>query len=308
MTITAKILADSITTQGSRVTTFELEYPRFIHSELMTHRIFSKNAASSRAIPINRAIELLQENPAMPVHWGKNQAGMQASGELDPIQIEAAKAVWLAARDSAISHIKVLTDMGGHKQWVNRIGEPWQVIKTVLTGTDFENLWWLRDHKDAQPEFAVLAKLMHTAYEESTPFRLFRGEWHVPYVNVKRTESTLEYWLDEETQIDVETAKKISASCCAQVSYRKLDDSLNKALDIYEKLVSMGTPHFSPFEHQATPMPGDHEWPEGATHKDIHGSTWSGNLREWVQHRQLIMKQKKIDAFSTLDPIRIKLT
>jgi thymidylate synthase ThyX len=78
--ISAKIIADSISESeyGDRITTFELEYPRFIHGELMTHRLFSRNAASSRAIPINKMMDQVLTAPAMPVEWGLNKSGMQA--------------------------------------------------------------------------------------------------------------------------------------------------------------------------------------------------------------------------------------
>jgi len=183
--IEVKIIKDSYNKDlKSRLTTFELVYPRFIHGELMTHRMFSRNAASSRAIPIDKVIELLQTNPAMPVHWGKNQAGMQANTEID--NIEGAKLLWLAARDSAISHAIVMRDMGLHKQIVNRILEPYQLMKTIVTATEFNNWFWLRAHPDAQPEIKELAEKMLEIYEQSTPEELFEDEWHVPYVNTQR--------------------------------------------------------------------------------------------------------------------------
>lgn len=293
--IEVKIIKDSYNIEmRSRLTTFELVYPRFIHGELMTHRMFSRNAASSRAIPIDKVIELLQTNPAMPVHWGKNQAGMQANAEID--NIEGAKLLWLAARDSAINHAIVMRDMGLHKQIVNRVLEPYQLIKTIVTATELNNWFWLRDHADAQPEIKELAKKMHDAYTASSPQGLYEGEWHVPYVNTYRArESEHFHYLDENDKyITAEEARMISASCCAQVSYRKNDGSLEKAEMVFDRLINSVPVHASPVEHIATPIVDSEAFEiQGITHLDKNGQLWSGNLRGWVQFRQLIPNNVK---------------
>jgi hypothetical protein len=281
--ISAKIIADSIY-GSSRLTTFELEYPRFVHSEFLTHRMLSKNCASSRAIPISKMIEQIKDNPAMPVWWGKNQSGMQAKEELSgvrEVQLE-----WLYARLDAIKAIEKLEELGLHKQISNRISEPWMRMKTVVSGTEWTNLLWLRDHADAQPEFAELAKCVREEFNQSTPKELKVGEWHLPYVDYEKNEDLY----------DVETALKVSASCCAQVSYRKNDDSVEKAIQIYDRLVGMEPKHSSPFEHQGTPIdkysPGD-KWAPGVTHITRDGNLWSGNFKGWIQHRQLIPNHVK---------------
>ncbi len=295
--IEVKIIKDSYNKDlKSRLTTFELVYPRFIHGELMTHRMFSRNAASSRAIPIDKVIELLQTNPAMPVHWGKNQAGMQANVEID--NIEGAKLLWLAARDSAISHAIVMRDMGLHKQIVNRVLEPFQLMKTIVTATEFNNWFWLRAHPDAQPEIKELAEKMLEVYEQSTPEELFEDEWHVPYVNTHRSRNTGElFYIDENDKyISADEARMISASCCAQISYRRNDGSLEKAAVVFDRLINSVPVHASPVEHIATPITKDalsnadelDESIDGITHVDMHGQPWSGNLRGWIQYRQLI--------------------
>lgn len=153
MTISAKVIKDSVPPQGIRITTLELEYPRIIHSELMTHRVFSRNSASSRAIPVSKVIELVESNPAMPVHWGKNQAGMQAKEELDDLKKEAVRQLWLEAAKQAVSIAKVMADIGCHKQVVNRILEPFQHMKVVVTSTEWANWDWLWDHPDAEVRF-----------------------------------------------------------------------------------------------------------------------------------------------------------
>lgn len=259
----AKIIADSTCYNGKRLTTFELEYPRFIHSEFMTHRMISKNSASSRAIPIHKVIEQIMENPAMPVYWGKNQAGMTAKEELYGLELQAAKDVWLTARNEAVKHALKLNELGLHKQIANRILEPWVHMKVVATATEWDNFFHLRRHKDAQPEIRALANEMYLAYTHSKPQMVYSGEYHLPYVT------------DEDRQrYDLDDCIKLSASLCAQVSYRKSDESLEKALLIYDKLVNSKPVHASPFEHQGTPLMFD-------TDK-------SGNFYGWEQYRQTI--------------------
>ncbi len=289
--VSAKIIADS-TANGKRITTWELEYPRFIHSELMTHRMFSRNAASSRAIPVKKMMEQVLNDPAMPIHWGVNQSGMQAKEEMSGWRKSTAVWAWKRAAKAAVKPAKLLQKLGLHKQIVNRVLEPFQRMKTVVTATEWNNWYYLRDHADAQPEIMELAKLMSRTLEESSPRELQEGEWHVPYVDF-RVGGT---YFSGGIQVSLEQALRISSSCCAQVSYRLLDESVEKAEKIYDQLVSMKPVHASPFEHQATPLgvyranpplPASF-WPEGVTHVDKKGDFWSGNFKGWIQHRQLI--------------------
>lgn len=292
--IKVKIIADSKSSvDGKRITTFELNYHRYIHGELMTHRMFSRNAASSRAIPISKMIEMVDSSPATPIHWGKNQAGMQAKEELDSQQKSYAIHEWGQAAYDAVGWADLLNKRGVHKQIVNRILEPFQMMKTVLTATEFDNFFWLRNHEDAQPEIKRLAELMLEAMNNSAPKELVPGMWHTPYYGEG-------YWgcLCEDS---LEDALAISSSCCAQVSYRLLDDSIEKARMVYKRLAESSPVHASPFEHQATPMKvksgkwgfGNDDipsnfWEEGVTHMDKEFNFWSGNFKGFVQHRQLI--------------------
>jgi len=295
--ISAKIIADSVNIQGNRITTFELEYPRFIHGELMTHRMFSRNAASSRAIPVAKVIEQVQTNPAMPVHWGKNQAGMQAEQILDEFDIKCAKYQWKLAAKNAAYRAEAMQLLGLHKQVVNRILEPFQLMKVVLTATEFNNFWWLRDHADAQPEIALLAKRMRTEYDKSRPELLLNGEWHLPYVTCIKANNHQVYLDDNGSRVSAVEALKISASACAQVSYRKTDTSLDKASTIYARLIESEPCHASPTEHQATPIMArkniDWRLINGITHEDLDGNLWSGNFKGFIQHRQLITNNVK---------------
>jgi hypothetical protein len=294
--ISAKIIADSMSKFGTRMTTFELEYPRFIHSELMTHRMLSKNAASSRAIPVQRMHDVIVEKPASPVFWGKNQSGMQANEEIQHVM--AAQDRWKAAAKEVVKIAQDLAELGLHKQIVNRVTEPFQLMKTVISGTEWRNFLWLRNHEDAQPEFKELAQCVEMALFDSKPTKLNAGEWHLPYINTKRIGGEIKYFIGEDQEISLEHARMVSASCCAQVSYRKNDDSLEKAIQIFDRLINSQPIHASPVEHQATPMQKMNEdskynWEEGMTHVDRNGVRWSGNLREWIQFRKLIPNEAK---------------
>ena len=286
--ISATIIADSINADGNRLTTFELVYQRFIHSELMTHRMLSKNAASSRAIPISKMLELIDESPAMPVFWGKNQPGMSAKEELSEHDIAAAKTLWYEGTRHAIETVQQLNVIGLHKQIANRISEPWQMMKSVVSGTEWANILWLRNHDAAQPEFHELARCIQEEFDASVPQLLAPGQWHLPYI---KSILVGNFGQEFENGVTLEQAQKISASCCAQVSYRKLDDSIEKALDIYEKLVGMDRQHASPFEHLGTPMESHQSWsvPQaGITHRDIKSKFWSANFQGWIQYRKLL--------------------
>lgn len=296
--ITARILADSIAPCGTRMTTFEIEYPRFILAELNTHRMLSKNSASSRAIPVKAMHEHMRKFPAEPVHWGKNQPGMQAKEELTGNDLGDVQFMWSRAMQDAMHWASQMSERAGlHKQVANRITEPWMIMKTVISGTEWANFWWLRAHADAQPEIHELATKMFTAYNASTPQALQPGEWHLPYVKTYRdTHTGILHYLDaDDKYITSEQARVISASCCAQVSYRKSDDSYEKAEKIYRQLIESQPCHASPVEHQATPMAynkmisSDAEyWEPGITHLSANGDYWSGNLRDWIQFRKLI--------------------
>lgn len=292
MNIKATVIADSVNPNGVRITTLEIEYPRFIHSEFMTHRLFSRNSASSRAIPVAKVIEQVRNNPAIPVHWGKNQAGMQANEELSDEAKADALTAWLNAAQDAAFSAETMLSLGLHKQVVNRILEPFQIMKVVVTSTEWENFFWLRDHKDAQPEIRVLAQEMKKAMQESEPVELQHGMWHLPYVNYDVFADKQQVCYNEHGKvISIDDAIKISCSSCAQVSYRKLDTSLEKAEVIYDKLVNSEPVHASAFEHVA--LCTDEFLNIGWTSESIEGYMWSGNFRDWVQYRQLIPNNVK---------------
>ena len=284
MTTYAKVIADSISTDGIRLTTMELSYPRFIHSEFMTHRMFSRNASSSRAIPIEKMIKQVEEDPAMPVHWGKNQPGMQAIQRLREMEMQHCESEWHDAAENSIKSAKYLASQGLHKQIVNRLLEPFQWIKVIVTATEWDNFFKLRLAHDAQPEVQELARCMKKAMDESTPKILSPGEWHLPYV----TE-------EERSTLDIEVLPKISGRRCARISYLNHDKSNpDVKADIARADELIAVEHLSPFEHQATPMKYTHyreceqKWEKGVTHTDRISRQWSGNFRGFIQYRQLL--------------------
>jgi len=261
MAFKADIILDSISTAGARLTTFELTYPRFIHAEFMTHRMFSRNAASSRAIPTRKMIKMVEENPATPIYYGKNIKGMSAREEIDKGRVPIAEELWLAARDEAVAYAKALYELGMHKQIVNRIVEPWKNITVICTATNYSNFYGLRRHEDAQPEIHHLADMMFEAQEKSTPVQRI---WHIPYIQ------------EDEKDLVLDIKKKVSVARCARVSYLTHDGKRNieKDLVLHERLLTgSGHGHWSPFEHVAMAA-------RNPTYR-------SGNFVGWKQYRKM---------------------
>lgn len=293
--IRVRIVADSVNKNNdSRITTFELRYPRFILSELNTHRMFSRNSASSRAVPVKKFIKQITDMPAMPIHWGLNKAGMQADEEYDGTETEwNPQYEWRLAAESAIEHAEMMIGGDLHKQVTNRLLEPFQFMNTVLTATEFDNFFDLRDHKDAQPEIRELASLMKFALLTHTPDNLKPREWHLPYIR-------------EHEELSVEDALKCSSARCARVSYMTHDNenpSIENDLRLYNMLavrpyddgkghvLGENDPiHLSPLEHQAKPMAKMEtaEFEKGVTHTDISYDNWSSNFKGWIQYRQTL--------------------
>ncbi|WP_396604799.1 hypothetical protein ACFLEY_21955 [Bradyrhizobium sp. YCK136] len=321
MTISAKKILHSITPWGKELKTVLARYPRFIHAEELTHRILStspeeivvqaiadglmydrnlsRNASSSRAIPVKRLIDDILFDTAMPISWGKNQRGMQAGAEhnasvsmrvpgykdgsdaLEIIEVNFTREeAWLHQRDQAIAMARAYDDAGYHKQIVNRLLEPFAHINVLITATEWDNFFELRDHKDAQPEIEALAKAIKGAFEGSVPETLQPGEWHLPFVTDYEKE-----WLDLETQ------KKVSVARCARTSYLTHEGKqplVHKDLQLYHDLVGARPLHASPAEHQATPdvwsdpdYAGEFRWAQPELH---------GNLVGFVQNRKIIEK------------------
>lgn len=293
--IEAVMIQDSIA-NGVRLVTMALTYPRFIHAEMMTHRMFSRNASSSRAIPVNTMNKKIAEYPAAPIEWGQNQAGMQAHTVLAPHDKAVAEVVWHYSTMDAIKHSKEFLSLGVHKQIANRITEPFQFIKVVVTATEWDNFFALRLHTDAQPEIQELARVMKECVDRSEPTEKKLDDpipYHLPFIRM----NDFEFWAtDELTTNDLIRA---SVARCARVSYMNHDGTnpdIQKDLELYNKLFEAG--HMSPFEHVALPMVrtdvGYFDWwdnEHGVTHTDRTGKLWSGNFKGWIQYRQLLTEE-----------------
>ncbi len=269
----AKIIADSIGYYGtakSRLITIQLRYPRLVHSELMTHRVFSRNASSSRAIPVAKMIEQVRNDPAAPYVWTTNKPGMQGDVVTDPALIAKYDQMWIEAANQAADNAEVLMGEGLHKQVVNRILEPFQWISVIVTATEWDNWFELRNHKDADPTIKRLAEVMLKAIEESEPKLLQAGEWHLPYVSK-----------EEKNALPIDMLVKISAARCARVSYLTHDGEfpdVDKDVALYERLVGSRPLHASPIEHQARIL---------SVANDEIGL--NGNFAAcWTQHRKLL--------------------
>jgi len=289
----AKVLADSVSPEGYRLTTLEATFPRFVLAEFNTHRVFSRNSASSRAIPIFKQLRRVLEDPYVPIEFGSNQPGMQAGAPLGGEQRLEAERQWLAARDDAVRRVVALVAGPGevaagedlsdalvrieqiykgeqrpgewlnvHKQVANRLLEPFMWHTVIVTATEWENFFNLRCHGDAQPEIRRIATAMRAAREESAPAELGEEEWHLPLVRP-----------EDREQIDsLEDLIKVSAGRCARVSYLTHAGQRDLAADVglYDRLLEGG--HMSPLEHPAQPA----------------GEEWCGNFHGWRQYRKTI--------------------
>ncbi len=270
-----KILADSVGPNGVRLTTWLLRYPRFVHAELMTHRLFSRNSASSRAIPTKKLMQQIRKEPAVPVWWGKNQSGMQAREELKGWRLALVKNVWLWARWGALFAAWLLTKLGFHKQIANRLLEPWMFIEVIMTATELDNWFRLRCHPDAQPEIGWVAREMQYQYSTTTPKELKAGDWHLPLVSYHE-------------RLMEGNISKVSAGRCARVSYLTHEGKRDMVEDVIlaDRLAKSG--HWSPFEHVARALPFDEIVSLDPSYVQRTSSTWSGNLRGWTQYRAMI--------------------
>lgn len=270
--IEAKVIAHSVAhddrgNYGPELFTLALKYPRFIHSEFMTHRVFSRNAASSRAIPVSKMIEQVRNEPAMPIYWGSNKPGMQAGDELTDMDLATAKNLWIDAAENAAATAEKMQELGLHKQVVNRVLEPFQIMQTVVTATEWENFFQLRISEFAQPEIKALAVAMKEAMTNSTPFQMPYGEYHTPYVTAEERD---EY----RSRKGRRTLCMVASARCARVSYLNHDGSnpdIAKDLDLATKLKDAY--HASPFEHVARPL----------DLRDMPGV--NRNFKEWTQFR-----------------------
>lgn len=303
-TISAAILADSVSPDGIRLTTLHLRYPRMIHAEFMTHRVFSRNARSSRAVPVETLIREVEADPVIPLHWGANQKGMQADRECDaavglalrddrphkPVIGISRESAWLRARDEAVRHARAFHEAGYHKQVVNRLLEPFMHIDVVVTATEWANFLALRDHHMAEPHIAILARQVKAAFAASEPRLRLPGLWHLPYVRA------------DEFELPLDVQIKLSVARCARISYQPFDGNASIEAEIarHDALVGAVPMHASPAEHQATPDIFSHTtFEDGKPPLCVwENSHEHGNLRGWRQYRKTLAGENLAEALS----------
>jgi thymidylate synthase ThyX len=275
--ISAQVIASSMNEDGVVLTTIQACYPRFIHGEVMTHRVFSRNAMSSRAVPVAKMIEQVRNDPAMSVHWGANQPGMQAKMQVE--RIDAAIAEWRLAAKQAAQRAEAMQYLGLHKQVANRVLEPYQWMHTIITSSKWGNFFELRDHDDAEPNIRELAIQTKEAMASTTPVtrgpirhesdKTDPGRWHLPYVSS-----------EERSFYPVSVLRKLSAARCARVSYLTHDGAnpdVDKDVALYDRLVGSKPLHASPIEHQARPLSTFGE-----------AKFLQGNFHGWAQFRKMV--------------------
>lgn len=278
--ITAQILADSINSRERRITTWLLEYPRFIHAEFMTHRDFSRNAGSSRAIPLKESIFAINKNPALPVWWGSTQKGMQSGPELTGENLVTAKSNCDRAMRYCIDQAWHTNEIGLHKSITNRWLEPWSHIKVIATITDMRNFFALRAHPAAMPEFQVLAYRMLELYLESIPTEKKDGEWHIPFEKGFKIDPIL----------TLPQRLKVATARCCWVSYNKPDKVIGEHTTVGEALArhddAAKNGHWSPFEHCARAVPIGQVYAHSNFDTDNYPSGWFQYRKGFNQERK----------------------
>lgn len=286
--IRANIVRDSVC-EGHRLTTMEMVYPLFIHNELMTHRAFSRNAASSRAIPISKMIERVLTDPAKPVSWRKNQAGMQPGADLGEQESHQAARIWAEAAQDACESARRMETLGVHKEITNRLLAPFVWMTTLVSATDWANFFHLRTDPNAQKEFQVLACLAADAYYRPAvlPARLDVGDYHLPYITDEDRQEVSERYARTQEQEDnpYYIIRLVSTARCARVSYlthngkRDIEEDTNLGRRL------MTNQHWSPFEHVAEATGDKRRW---------------GNFVGWKQFRK-VFTNENIEQFEWTD-------
>lgn len=319
MNFSARVILDSIGPNDARLTTFEVVMPRIVLAEFNTHRMFSRNSASSRAIPVEKMLQRVAEHPFVPERFPLNEKGMQANTFAEGDLHEKANDTWASACVAALHYASELKKLGIHKAISNRLIEPFMWHVVVFTATELSNFYALRDNPMAQAEMQKPAHLILEAYERSKPMRLDAGEWHLPFVTgvdlmksdgdnvldfesrpvggylppghwaIKRERGGADTWCEGEPQF--ENWAKISAARCARTSYLTHEGrrDINEDATLYEKLTTSG--HMSPLEHPAQALTM-RQWHEVIV--DM-AEDWGdrrvpvGNFWGWMQLRKTIL-------------------
>jgi thymidylate synthase ThyX len=290
----AKIICDSISSTGQRLTTMEVKMHRFVLAEFNTHRVFSRNSASSRAIPVHKQIHRVLNDPAYPISWPTEKPGMQGGEELMPSEQRDMHKIWMRARDEAVAAVERMTievsplNRPLHKSVANRLLEPFMWHTVIVTSTKWDNFWTLRCSPQAQPEIRAAAEAMLEAYKASVPDRVEQGEWHLPYVTGHDMQDLLAGEQGPPPSLVKEKLCKISAARCCRVSYLTHEGQrdYHEDLKLFDRLVSASPMHASPLEHVATPCPSM-DWSNVV---DVRSTSphHLGNFTGWDQLRHMV--------------------
>ena len=313
--ISARILADSISERGDRITTYLLTFPRIILAEFNTHRAFSRNSASSRAIPFKKMVESVQTNPFIPIAWQKDHKGMQGTEYLSDVPAgvsdkEFAIDMWLEARDAAVNNSKILNDTGVTKQLCNRLLEPFMWHTVICTATEYENFfnlrcpeylinWYPSDRPEALEPAQAIFKSRKDAIartegecdgwteEDWRECNISQAEIHIQALAEAMwdamNESTPKLLKIGEWHIPFDEDPQVATAKCARVSYTTVGSENKSAhtadIELYNRLLESG--HMSPFEHCAQVM----------SETDYYERPWSRNFKGFMQYRELVERK-----------------
>lgn len=311
MSITARVVADSINPWNSRLTTMVVTFPRYILAEFNTHRAFSRNSASSRAIPFKKMLKAVQTDTFSPLAWMKDHSGMQGTEyfsitDVDNFNVpisERLDELWIGARDAAISFAERMHALGATKQMVNRILEPYMWHTCIVTSSEWENFFAQRAHNAADIHIEELANKMLVALNESTPRKIVPGDWHIPFqADIFRDPNFLTYMTNYFTKKGIllthqspsqtlresqAIAVEVATAKCARASYITFDadKSIEEQVELHAKLKAGNPKHMSPFEHSALC---------GEERSSAIASNF-GSYNGWIQYRKMIDGENATD-------------
>lgn len=320
-TINATIVADSISPTNDRITSFVLTYPRFIHGEIMTHRVFSRNSASSRAIPFDKMSKMVLDDPFIPIAFQLDHKGMQGNSYIQ--QTDELIDKWIEARDQALDHATQLNKLGVTKQICNRILEPFMWHTVLVTSTEWNNFFdlrcpqytdnngnifkskkdyckfhnidinsninWLSINKSqAEIHIQELAELIYDNLDESKPNVLQPNEWHIPFgdniqMSILDQHDLALKFPSLSSLIDLKL--RIATARCARLSYMTFENKIDYEKDIVLHDQLLKHHHMSPFEHCAKTMTPNQYTSYTKNNDDIG---WCNNFKGFIQYRYLI--------------------
>lgn len=326
--ISANIVADSISIHGDRVTTFLLTFPRFILPELNTHRMFSRNSASSRAIPFEKMVKMVEEDPFIPIAWQKDHKGMQGTEYFNEEESKSKIKEWLIARDNAVTQAKKLHSEGVTKQLCNRLLEPFLWHTVLLTATEFENFfklrcpqyvinWYPKDRPEAlEPTQATFKSKEQAMLYTGECSNWTENDWRMS--NIAQAEihmqalaeamwdaynkSTPVFLRENQWHIpyrenidkdNIDDVIKIATARCARLSYMTFDNEIDyeKDIKLHDKLIENG--HLSPLEHICQCLTEEEYQASTKTIGFYNGRSvieegWCSNLKGFKSYRYMV--------------------